>query len=143
MADANTAAAEDRAHTAMQMGPDWQAGRHQPRDPEVEITTPSLEEMAQAPGATHTKYCITYERVGRHGGRNGSTAPAPLTVWAVTTDSLAERIHDDVRPYLTSRWYEVSVDLEQACGRIFVGGNNGGSFTIAVLQTAEGGEPRD
>lgn len=122
-------------------GPDWQAGRHEPRDPEAEITTPSLDEMAEAPGATQTKYRVTYDRVGRHGGRNGSPAPKPLTVWAVTADGLAAHIHKHVGRYLLSCETEVIVDLENMRGQILAGMNNGGSFTLEVLQVAEGGGP--
>ncbi|MFJ2259519.1 hypothetical protein ACIOKD_14455 [Streptomyces sp. NPDC087844] len=135
----NPVTPEDR-RDAMKLGPDWQAGRHEPRDPEAEITTPSLDEMAAAPGATQTKYRVTYDRVGRHGGRNGSKAPAPLTVWAVTADGLAEHIHKDIRPYLLSRDSEVVVDLEAMRGQIYTGCNNGGSFTIEALQVAEATE---
>ncbi|MFF2964293.1 hypothetical protein ACFVT1_36625 [Streptomyces sp. NPDC057963] len=71
-----------------------------------------LDEMATAPGATQTKYRVTYQRVGRHGGRNGSPAPAPLTVWAVTADGLAKHIAKDVRPYILSSGAEIAVDLE-------------------------------
>lgn len=121
------------------VGPDWQAGRHEPRDPEAEITTPSLDEMAKSPGATQTKYTVTYDRVGRHGGRNGSRPPAPLTVWALDADGLAEHIARDIRPYILSSDPEVDVDLEAMAGRIFAGFRNAGSFTIAVVQVAEGG----
>jgi hypothetical protein len=134
--------AEAEAAIKRAVGPDWQAGRHEPRDPEAEITTPSLDEMAANPGATQTKYRVTYERVGRHGGRNGSKPPAPLTVWAIGADGLAERIHKDVRPYLLSSDIEVVVDLERMRGQILAGFNNGGSFGIEVVQVAEGGEPR-
>ncbi|MDX2732821.1 hypothetical protein [Streptomyces sp. PA03-2a] len=129
----------DRAAMAMKIGPDWQAGRHEPRDPEAEITTPSLDEMAEAPGATQTKYRVTYARVGRHGGRNGSPAPAPLTVWAVTADGLAEHIAKDVRPYILSNGAEVVVDLEAMAGSIFAGFRTAGTFTLEALQVAEGG----
>ncbi|HEY9410230.1 MAG TPA: hypothetical protein VIP77_11675 [Jiangellaceae bacterium] len=119
-------------------GPDWQAGRHEPRDPEAEITTPSLDEMAKVPGATQTKYLVTYDRVGRHGGRNGSPAPAPLTVWAVTADGLAEHIAKDVAPYLLSSGAEVAVDLEAMGGSVFAGFRTAGTFTLEALQVAEG-----
>ncbi|MEU0372384.1 hypothetical protein ABZ070_19360 [Streptomyces sp. NPDC006283] len=135
-------AQQDRAEMALKLGPDWQAGRNEPRDPEAAIITPSLEEMAEAPGATQTLYRVTYERVGRNGGRNGSPAPAPLTVWAVTADGLAEHIHKDIGRYLLSRDREVYVDLEQMHGCIYAGMNNGGSFTIEALATAEGGDAR-
>jgi hypothetical protein len=130
---------EDLDDIARKTGPDWQAGRHEPRDPEAEITTPSLDEMAQAPGATQTKYRVTYQRIGRHGGRDGSKPPAPLTVWAVTADGLAEHILKDIRPYLLSQDVEVVVDLEDMTGMVFAGMNNGGSFTIEAVQVAEGG----
>lgn len=140
MSNADHLAERDRADMAMKLGPDWQAGRHQPRDPEAEISTPSLDEMAEAPGATQTKYRVTYDRVGRHGGRDGSKPPAPLTVWAVTAEGLEEHIYKDVRPYLASRGVEVVVDLDAMRGSIFAGMNNGGSFTLEALQVAEGGD---
>ena len=127
------------AAIAMKAGPDWQAGRHQPRDPEAEITTPSLDEMAVAPGATQTKYRVTYTRVGRHGGRDGSKPPAPLTVWAVTADGLAERIAQDVAPYLLSGGAEVVVDLAAMSGYILAGFRTAGDFTLEAVQVAEGG----
>lgn len=123
---------------AMKLGPDWQAGRHQPRDPEAAIVTPSLDEMAANPGATQTQFRVTYERVGRHGGRSGRPAPAPLTVWAIGADGLAEHVLKDVQPYLLSRDVEVFVDLDTLRGRIFAGCNNGGTFAIEVLAVAEG-----
>ncbi|MFF0166725.1 hypothetical protein [Streptomyces prasinus] len=109
------------------------------RPPLSETPTPSLDEMAQAPGATQTLYRVVYERVGRRGGRDGSTPPPPLTVWAVDADSLAERIHKDARRYLTSRETEVVVDLENLRGCIFAGFNNGGGFQLEVVATTEGG----
>lgn len=123
-------------------GPDWQAGRHQPRDPEAAIITPSLDEMAANPGATQTQFRVTYQRVGRHGGRNGSPPPAPLTVWAIGADGLAEHIHKDTGPYLTSRDVEVAVDLEAMRGWIFAGCNNGGSFTVEMLAETTAAEVR-
>jgi hypothetical protein len=141
LAETRAEYAEAEAAIKRAVGPDWQAGRHEPRDPEAEIITPSLDEMAKAPGATQTKYRVTYERVGRHGGRRGNP-PAPLTVWVLDADGLAEHIHKDIRPYLLSSEYEVVVDLERMRGQIVAGFNNGGSFTIEVVQVAEAGEPR-
>jgi hypothetical protein len=123
---------EALADIAVSTGPDWQAGRHEPHDPEAEITTPSLD-------ATQTKYRVTYDRVGRHGGRNGSNPPAPLTVWAVTADGLAEHIAKDVRPYLLSRGAEVVVDLEKMSGFVLARFQNAGTFTIEAVQVTEGG----
>lgn len=137
--NANRITEQDRAEMAMKLGPDWQAGRHEPRDPEAEITTPSLDEMAEAPGATQTKYRVTYARVGRHGGRNGSPAPKPLTVWAVTADGLAEHIAKDTSPYILSSDVEILVDLEAMSGSIFAGFRTAGTFTLEALQVEAGG----
>ncbi|MEU9198881.1 hypothetical protein [Streptomyces sp. NPDC048332] len=131
--------AEMLREISLAVGPDWQAGRHEPRDAEAEITTPSLDEMAEAPGATQTQYRVTYERVGRHGGRDGSPAPAPLTVWAVTAGGLAEHIARDVRPYILSSGAEVAVDLETMTGSVFSGFRTAGTFTLEALQVAKGG----
>ncbi|MFJ1964861.1 hypothetical protein [Streptomyces massasporeus] len=109
------------------------------RPPLSETPTPSLDEMAQAPGATQTLYRVVYERVGRRGGRDGSPPPPPLTVWATSADSLAEHIHHDVRRYLASRETEVTVDLENMRGCIFAGFNNGGGFRLEAVATADGG----
>ncbi|MFE0137663.1 hypothetical protein ACFWY6_39820 [Streptomyces sp. NPDC059037] len=125
---------------ALAVGPDWQAGRHETRDPEADITTPSLDEMAKAPGSTQTQYRVTYARVGRHGGRNGSKPPAPLTVWAVTAEGLAEHIAKNIRPYLLSSGAEVLVDLEAMNGQIYAGFRHAGTFTLEALQVAEGGD---
>lgn len=129
----------DLTAQSMALGPDWQAGRHIPRDPEAELVTPSLDEMAANPGATQTQYRVTYERVGRHGGRDGRPTPQPLTVWVVSVDALCERIAEDARPYLLSSSFDVLVDLEEMTGSIFCGFQTGGSFTIESLAVFEGG----
>lgn len=130
----------DLTAQGLALGPDWQAGRHMPRDPEAAIITPSLDEMAAHPGTTQTQYCVTYGRVGRHGGRNSaSPAPQPLTVWVVSADALSERIAEDARPYLLSSSFDVLVDLDEMAGSIFCGFQNGGSFTIERLAVFEGG----
>ncbi|MFI5525033.1 hypothetical protein [Streptomyces platensis] len=108
-------------------------------DPEQAIVTPSLDEMAASPGATQTHFRVTYERVGRHGGRDGSPVPGPLTVWAIGAEGLAEHVLAEVRPYLLSSDVEVVVDLERLRGQIFAGCNNGGGFAVEVLAVAEGG----
>jgi hypothetical protein len=83
---------------------------------------------------------VTYERVGRHGGRNGSRPPAPLTVWAVGLDGLTEHIEKDLRPYILSSDAEFVIDAESLTGRIFAGFRNAGAFTIEAVAVAEGGE---
>lgn len=123
----------------LDMNPQWAHLSAQPRTSEDEITTPSLTEMAATPGATQTKYRVTFTRVGRRGGRDGSPAPGPLTVWAVTTDGLAEHIEESARPYLWSQDIEAVIDLERMVGQIYAGPNRGGSFSLAILQVVEGG----
>lgn len=130
-------AREYMRNLAMSVGPDWQAGRHQPRDPEAEIVTPTLDEMAVAPGATQTKYLVTYQKVGRHGGRDGSPPPAPLTVWAVTEEGLAEKIERDVAPYLLTDGPEVMINLTLMTGTIYSGISKSGTFTLEALQVAK------
>ncbi|MFF7991733.1 hypothetical protein ACFZDG_18310 [Kitasatospora xanthocidica] len=110
------------------------------RDRAEEWITPSLDDMAANPGGAQTLYRVTYQRVGRRGGRDGSQPPAPLTTWAVSPDHLAELIAKDVSPYLLSDDIDITVDLDAGRGRILVGFNNGGSFTIEALTTAAGGD---
>jgi hypothetical protein len=88
-----------------------------------------------------TLYRVTYERVGRHGGRNGSPAPAPFTVWARDADDLAAAVMKDARPRLASRFPEVIVDLEKMNGFIIAGFSTAGTFTVEEL-VAEAGESR-
>lgn len=137
-ADIEAGYAEAEAAIKRATGPDWQAGRHELRDPEAEVVTPSLDEMAKNPGATQTQYRVAYERVGRHGGRNGSKPPAPLTVWAVGLEGLSDHIAKDIRPYIASSDAEFEIDDESMTGRIYAGFRNAGSFTVEVLQVAEG-----
>lgn len=89
--------------------------------------------------ATQTRYLVTFERVGRHGGRNGSLPPAPVTVKATDAQDMAEQVWQHVRRFVASVGVEVSVDLETMRGQIFAGFSNGGSFTIERLADAEGG----
>ncbi|MGW2371747.1 hypothetical protein [Kitasatospora sp. NPDC001683] len=108
------------------------------RDTADELITPSLDDMAANPGASQTLYRVTYQRVGRRGGRDGSQPPAPLTTWAVSPDHLARLIASDVSPYLLSDDIDITVDLDAGRGRILAGFNNGGSFTTEALTTAGG-----
>lgn len=116
-----------------------QAAFDEPRPALAEVPTPTLDEMAKAPGATQTLYKVVYERVGRRGGRDGSPPPAPFNVWTTSADSLAEAIAKDSRRYLVSRESEVVVDLENLRGFIFAGLRTAGTFTLEALQVAEGG----
>lgn len=102
------------------------------------IETPDLAELATAigdPNAHQVLYRVTYERVGRRGGRNGTPPPQPLEVWAMSSDQLAEKVYDDVRKYLASRDIEVCIDVENCRGQIFAGMNNGGTFAVETLAT--------
>ncbi|MDX3713449.1 hypothetical protein PV733_31800 [Streptomyces europaeiscabiei] len=112
----------------------------EPRLALAETPTPSLDEMAEAPGASQTLYKVVYERVGRRGGRDGSPPPPPFNVWATSADNLAEHIAKDTRGYLMSRETDVVVDLEKMTGFILAGFNNGGTFTLEALQVAKGGQ---
>jgi hypothetical protein len=111
-----------------------------PADHEL-IETPDLAQLAAAvgdPDAEQVLYRVTYGRVGRRGGRNGSPPPPALTVWALTADALAQAIRTDIRPYLASKDVEVYVDLETGRGSIQAGWNNGGDFTIERVAATEG-----
>lgn len=116
-----------------------QAAFDEPRPALTEVPTPTLEEMAAAPGATQTLYKVTYERVGRRGGRDGSPPPAPLTVWSTSADNLADHIAHDVDRYLLSSGTEVIVDLEQMNGFITAGFRTAGTFALTALHANEGG----
>lgn len=80
-----------------------------------------------------TRYRVTYARVGRHGGRNGSAAPGQLTLDAVDADDLARQVRADARRYLASREVEVEVDLDAGTGQILAGFRNAGTFTLEQL----------
>lgn len=102
------------------------------------IETPGLADLAAAvgnPNAHQVLYRVTYERVGRRGGRNGTPPPQPLEVWVMSADQLAEKVYDDVRKYLASRQVSIDIDLETGRGQIFAGMNNGGTFTVETLST--------
>lgn len=86
--------------------------------------------------STSPRYRVTYERVGRHGGRNGTPPPGQLTLEAADAHQLAEQIRKDARRYLASQ--AVEVDLE--AGRITAGFRVAGTFTIEQLLGAEEGE---
>ena len=107
------------------------------REREDAILSPTPEEMADAvsdPDAKLRIYTVTYQRVGRRGGRDDrfGPPPPPLVCQAMTGEALADRIYDDVFRYLLSTDVDVWVDLERMAGGIFCGFNNGGSFTITA-----------
>jgi hypothetical protein len=80
-----------------------------------------------------TRYRVTYTRVGRHGGRDGSPVPAAITVEAVTAEQLLDQIAQDVRRYLGSPEYGLSYDQATGTGHIFAGLRTAGSFTVEAL----------
>lgn len=79
-------------------------------------------------------YLVTFERVGRHGGRNGSTPPAPVTITANGSYEAAEAVVKAARPYLASRGVEAVVDLDEGRGEIHAGFRIAGTFTIEPAQ---------
>lgn len=107
-----------------------------PADTEL-METPDLDRLVAAgPDAEQVLYRVTYERVGRRGGRGGSTPPPALTVWALDEADLEEQIHRDVRQYLGSKFYDVLVDLDKLRGSI-VTGSLAGRFTIERLASSD------
>jgi hypothetical protein len=100
---------------------------------EAAITSPPMEEFIENPGAEQVTYRVTFDRIGRTGGRDGTAAPDPLVARVLDGESLAWRIHQYARPYLRSGGIEVVVDLEEMRGSILCGFNNNGRFTIERL----------
>lgn len=125
--------------TSLDSGHAWltQPAFDEPRPALAEVPTPTLDEMVAAPGATQTLYEVTYGRVGRRGGRDGSPPPAPLTVWATSADTLARHIAHDVGRYLLSSDAEVAVDLEEMNGYVIAGVRTAGTFELTALHVAE------
>lgn len=79
------------------------------------------------------RYRVTFERIGRRGGRGGSEPPAPLTARVADADELAHEIRTYALRFLGSRDPEVQVDLEEGSGVILCGWRSGGTFTIEQL----------
>ena len=103
------------------------------------LETPDLDRLTKAladPDTELVLYRVTYDRVGRRGGRDNSAPPPALTTWALGADDLAGLVHLNVRQYLLSRDVWVDVDLSTGRGYISCGFNNGGSFTVACLARA-------
>jgi hypothetical protein len=96
------------------------------------ILSPEPDEFINNPGAEQVTYRVTFTRIGRTGGRDGTPAPAPLVARVVDADGLADRIYAYARPHLRSSDFDVVVDLEQMRGFITCGFSNGGRFAIEV-----------
>lgn len=77
-----------------------------------------------------TRYLITFERVGRHGGRDGSAPPAPLTVDAADGEHLVDKVLAYARPFLGSRGVDVVIDLDEGRGFLLAGFHTAGEFTV-------------
>jgi hypothetical protein len=80
-----------------------------------------------------SRYLITFERVGRRGGRDGSAPPAPLTVDATDGEHLAAHVLAYVRPFLASRLLEIVIDLGKGSGFLLAGFHTAGEFTVEEL----------
>lgn len=79
------------------------------------------------------RYLVTFERIGRRGGRDGSTPPAPLTVEATDGEHLAMHVLTYARPFLASRAVEVCIDLEKGTGFLLAGFHTAGEFAVEQL----------
>lgn len=73
------------------------------------------------------RYRVTFARIGRN------HSVEPLEAKADDADALAEAIHRYARKHLSSRDYDVDLDLDAGKGCIICGMHNGGEFTIAAL----------
>lgn len=119
------------------------AWRTQPRfDPErpalAETPTPTIEEMAANPGGGQVLYTVTYERVGRRGGRNGTPPPPPFNAWVTGPEHLAEQVLKNCKRYLLSGDVEVVVDLKKMRGDILCGFSSGGAFVLKKVHEETG-----
>lgn len=76
---------------------------------------------------------VTFDRIGRHGGRDGSPAPAPITR-DLDGDQLADSIAMYARRFLASPDFEVVLDEEKGKGLILAGVRTAGTFTVALTE---------
>lgn len=104
---------------------------------EAAILSPDPEEFAANPGAEQISYRVTFERIGRTGGRDGTAPPDPLVARVLDEDGLAERIFAYARPYLRSSDVDVVVNLEELRGSILCGLSSGGRFTIERMDEVQ------
>ncbi|MGW4919736.1 hypothetical protein ACWEPO_25975 [Streptomyces albidoflavus] len=86
--------------------------------------------IPQASGSL--QYRVTFDRIGRHGGQNGSPAPQPI-VRSCDGDTLADNIAAYARRFLGSPFFEVVIDSEFDKGAIYAGMRPAGTFTIEQL----------
>lgn len=77
-----------------------------------------------------SRYLVTFERVGRRGGRDGSAPPAPLSVAASSGEHLAVQVLAYARPFLASRGVDVVIDLVEGRGCLLAGFHTAGEFTV-------------
>ncbi|MET9517491.1 hypothetical protein [Streptomyces sp. NPDC002994] len=84
-----------------------------------------------------TTYRVTFDRIGRHGGQGGSSAPEPI-VRSMGGDQLADSIALYARRYIASPSFEVLLDMEAMAGQIVAGFRNAGTFKVEIVTT--GGE---
>jgi hypothetical protein len=80
-------------------------------------------------------YVVTFERIGRHGGRDGSAPPAPL-IRPHGGEQLAQDIHAYARPFIASRHYEVVMPDGGGEGAIIAGFHTAGTFTLTTRPAA-------
>ncbi|MEU5036611.1 hypothetical protein AB0G48_21030 [Streptomyces rubiginosohelvolus] len=82
-----------------------------------------------------TENRVTFTRIGRQGGRDGSPAPEPI-VRALSGEQLANSIAMYARRFLASPSFEVVYDTETGRGFILAGFHTAGEFTVtAAAQT--------
>ncbi|MEU1071836.1 MULTISPECIES: hypothetical protein [unclassified Streptomyces] len=81
---------------------------------------------------TATEYRVTFDRIGRRGGRDGSTPPSPI-IRSFGGEQLANSIALHARPFIASRAFEVIVDMDAMNGFILAGFHTAGTFTIEAL----------
>jgi hypothetical protein len=73
---------------------------------------------------------VTFDRIGRHGGRSGSPAPAPIIRSGMNSDQLVDSIALYARQFLGSPTFEVVLDTDTGKGVIFAGMRTAGTFTV-------------
>lgn len=85
------------------------------------------------------QFRVTFDRVGRRGGRDGSPAPEPI-VRSLAGDQLADSIALYVRQFLASPSFEVFLDTETGRGHILTGFRTAGTFTVEQVAVSGGAD---